>query len=596
MGFVATWATHRHVRALCAGVLLGLLALVPAVPALADAPRTPPDPAAVTTVETADSGGSEGVAAAPEASGGDVPSAEATAGAASVEPAAPAPARPAAPAPAPPAAPAPHPTTDLVAAVATQTSVAATGSTAAGSSATASSTTGSSTTTPSSTTTTPVPLPGALSLSGKINVSGRSTSSLIYAGAGLSAVWTVRNTGASAVTGVTVRALNSDASCDVTALQPGTTTTCRTTALVLTQRMVDSGSVSIAGTARGVSRAAAVSSSQVLLTKVLPAAAKLAVVQRHQLLPDVNGDGKAGARDGLVFTYTVSNTGNVTVQGVGIGSSLLSAHGIRATCRVTTLAPGASTTCTAPGLVIRDSEATRAQLLSDARAAGMSPSGKPVSSPASLVRLSLAPSPSKAAGKPGKGSAASPTTRTPRAKPQARAPQPQLKPGLALAMRVASVVDNFDRNGISDVGDGIVYHYVVANVGQLSLSGVTLSDRLAVKAGGTIACPATTLQPGASMTCKATRPYIVTRSDFHAGELSNRATARAVVDRSGRSIGAAATLSRPLAVPLAQTVGPVIVASTLPFTGTSPAGLVYTGSALFMAGLGLMLVRRRLEA
>ena len=81
------------------------------------------------------------------------------------------------------------------------------------------------------------------------------------------------------------------------------------------------------------------------------------------------------------------------------------------------------------------------------------------------------------------------------------------------------------------------------------------------------------------MTCKATRPYIVTRSDFHAGELSNRATARAVVDRSGRSIGAAATLSRPLAVPLAQTVGPVIVASTLPFTGTSPAGLVYTGSA-----------------
>jgi len=584
MGFIAAWATHRHARALSAGVLLGLLALVPAVPALADSPETPPDPAAVTTVETADSGGSEGVAPAPVASGGDVPSAEATAGAASVEPAA-------APAPAPPAAPAPHPTTDLVAAAATGTS-----GTATGSSETGSSTTSPSTTSPSTTTTTPVPLPGALSLSGKINVSGRSTSSLIYAGGSLLAVWTVKNTGASAVTGVTVRALNRDASCDVATLQPGSTTTCRTTALVLTQRMIDSGSVSIAGTARGVSRGSAVSSSQALLTKVVPAAAKLTVAQRHQLLPDVNGDGKAGARDGLVFTYTVSSTGNVTVKGVGIGSSLLSAHGIRATCRVTTLAPGGSTTCTAPGLVVRDSEAARAQLLSDPRAAGTSPSGKPVSSPASLVRLSLAPSPSKAAGKPGKGSAASPTTRTPRAKAQARAPQPQLKPGLALAMRVASVVDNFDHNGISDVGDGIVYHYVVANVGQLSLSGVTLSDRLAVKAGGTIACPATTLQPGASMTCKATRPYVVTRSDFHAGELSNRATARAVVDRSGRSIGAAATLSRPLAVPLAQTVGPVIVASTLPFTGTSPAGLVYTGSALFVAGLGLMLVRRRLEA
>ena len=134
-------------------------------------------------------------------------------------------------------------------------------------------------------------------------------------------------------------------------------------------------------------------------------------------------------------------------------------------------------------------------------------------------------------------------------------------------MTVASVVDNFEHNGVSDVGDGIVYHYVVANVGQLSLSGITLSDVLERKTGGVIRCPATSLRPGAVMTCDATRPYIVTRTEFHAGELRNRATARAVVDRSGRSIGAAASLSRPLAVPLAQTVGPVIVGSALPFTG-----------------------------
>ena len=196
-----------------------------------------------------------------------------------------------------------------------------------------------------------------------------------------------------------------------------------------------------------------------------------------------------------MFTYTVSSTGNVTVKGVGIGSSLLSAHGIRATCRVTTLAPGGSTTCTAPGLVVRDSEAARAQLLSDARAAGMSPSGKPVSSPASLVRLSLAPSPSKAAGKPGRALQRHPRRGLRGQAAQARAPAPA-QAGTRACHEGRLGRDNFDHNGISDVGDGIVYHYVVANVGQLSLSGVTLSDRLAVKAGGTIACPATTLQPG----------------------------------------------------------------------------------------------------
>jgi len=371
--------------------------------------------------------------------------------------------------------------------------------------------------------------------------------------------------------------------------------------VILTQQMVDAGSVSVAGLGRGMSGGTILSSSQVQLTRLVPAAPGLAVVQSHQLRQDVNHDGRPGAKDRLAFTYTVSNTGNVTLKTPGITSSLLLAHGLRATCRLASLPPRVATTCLAQGLVVSSTEAAHHQLLSDARAAGVSPRGLRVSSPSSLVAVSLvwSQTPAAGTGKPAAGTPGKPAAQrvsTPKPKPAPKPPQPQLKPGLALAMTVASVVDNFEHNGVSDVGDGIVYHYVVANVGQLSLSGITLSDVLERKTGGVIRCPATSLRPGAVMTCDATRPYIVNRTEFHAGELRNRATARAVVDRSGRSIGAAASLSRPLAVPLAQTVGPVIIGSALPFTGVSPAPMAYTGVLLLLSGLSLMLLRRRLDA
>jgi hypothetical protein len=444
-----------------------------------------------------------------------------------------------------------------------------------------------------------VPQIGALSLSGSLSLSGGSDP--VRAGTGLLAAWTVRNTGSAVVTGVTVRGPAGDASCVQTSLQPGAVTTCRSSQMILTQQLVDAGSVSVAGLGRGMSGGTILSSSPVQLTTLVPAAPTLALVQSHQLRQDVNHDGRPGAKDRLAFSYTVANTGNVTLKSPGITSSLLLAHGLRATCRLASLPPRVATTCLAQGLVVSSAEAARHQLLSDARATGVSPHGLRVSSPASLVAVSLAWSQAPAAspGKPAVGTPAKSSARSvsvPKPKPAPKPPQPQLKPGLAIAMTVASVVDNFEHNGVSDVGDGIVYHYVVANVGQLSLSGITLSDVLERKTGGVIRCPATSLRPGAVMTCDATRPYIVTRTEFHAGELRNRVTARALVDRSGRSIGAAASLSRPLAVPLAQTVGPVIVGSALPFTGAAPAPLVYTGVLLLLSGLGLMLLRRRLDA
>ena len=267
-----------------------------------------------------------------------------------------------------------------------------------------------------------VPQIGALSLTGSLSLSGGSDPSRVRAGAGLLATWTVRNTGSAVVTGVTVRGPAGDAFCAQASLQPGAVTTCRSPQLTLTQQVVDAGSVSVAGLGRGMSGGTILSSSQVQLTKVIPAAPALAVAQSHQLRQDVNHDGRPGAKDRLAFSYTVSNTGNVTLKTPGITSSLLLAHGLRATCRLASLPPRVATTCLAQGLVVSSTEAARHQLLSDARAAGLSPRGLRVSSPASLVAVSLvwSQTPAASTGKPAVGTPGKPAAQrvsTPKPKP-----------------------------------------------------------------------------------------------------------------------------------------------------------------------------------
>ncbi len=57
---------------------------------------------------------------------------------------------------------------------------------------------------------------------------------------------------------------------------------------------------------------------------------------------DVNNNGIRDAGDTIPFSFVVTNTGQLTIENVGITDPLVGA----VTCPVTTLAPGASTTCT----------------------------------------------------------------------------------------------------------------------------------------------------------------------------------------------------------------------------------------------------------
>ncbi|MDQ7910998.1 SdrD B-like domain-containing protein [Phytohabitans sp. ZYX-F-186] len=93
------------------------------------------------------------------------------------------------------------------------------------------------------------------------------------------------------------------------------------------------------------------------------------------------------------------------------------------------------------------------------------------------------------------------------------------RPGIALDKTRDEPVD-VNQNGITDVGDTVVYHYKVTNTGNVPLTDVNVTDD---KVTG-ITCEKTTLAPAESTNCTSP-PYTFTQADADAGEVVNTAIA-----------------------------------------------------------------------
>ncbi|RFU39509.1 DUF11 domain-containing protein [Actinomadura logoneensis] len=260
--------------------------------------------------------------------------------------------------------------------------------------------------------------------------------------------------------------------CDTSPLDPGEGTTCRATYRV-TQEDLDAGSVSNTATAHGTPPDGTTVESQpdgVTVTAETDAAMTVEKSAEPTTFSSANQT--------ITYTYRVTNTGNVTLNDVGITDDLTGLSNI--TCETTTLAPGERTTCHAT-YTTTEQDLRNGQVHNTATAHGTPEGGQPVESGPSEATVTATPTP---------------------------------------AAEIA-VEKSAEPAAFSAADERITYTYRVTNTGEATLHDVGVTDDLAGLSN--ITCEATTLAAGQSTTCSAT--YTTTQADVDRGGVRNVATA-----------------------------------------------------------------------
>ena len=254
--------------------------------------------------------------------------------------------------------------------------------------------------------------------------------------------------------------------CPVTTLAPGASTTC-TGNYAVNQADLDAGAVTNNASATGTSAQGSLlpaTDSATAMAHALPA-----------LTLDKSATGGApfdAVGDMVTYSYSVTNTGNVTIQNLAVSDDKIAT----VTCPVTSLEPGASTICTA-SYSITQSDLDAGSVTNNARADGAATQG--TLSPASdSVSVSA-----------------------------------ESAPALSLSKSAVAGAP------FGVAGDVVSYQYVVANIGNVTIRNLAVSDDKIA----TLSCPMTTLVPGASTTC--TGNYTITQADMDAGSVTNNASA-----------------------------------------------------------------------
>jgi uncharacterized repeat protein (TIGR01451 family) len=297
----------------------------------------------------------------------------------------------------------------------------------------------------------------------------KSTTTTSYAAVGQVVPYSylVTNTG-----NVTISALSvtddkiATVTCPVTTLAPGADTTC-TGNYTITQADVDAGSVTNVATATGTPARGALPPATDSATVNAAATPTLTLDKTA-----VSGNPYDAVGDVVSYEYAVTNTGNVTISALTVTDDKIAS----VTCPVTTLAPGASTTCTGSYTIIQ-TDLDTGSVTNNASATGTPANG-------TLI--------------PATDSATVTATAAP-----------------ALTLDKTAVAGTpYDA-----VGDVVSYEYLVTNTGNVTINALTVTDDKIAS----VTCPVTTLAPGASTTCNGS--YTIAQGDLDAGSVTNNASA-----------------------------------------------------------------------
>jgi uncharacterized repeat protein (TIGR01451 family) len=282
----------------------------------------------------------------------------------------------------------------------------------------------------------------------------------------------------------------SPVTCPSSSLAPAVTETCTAT-YTTTQADVDAGSITNHATASGtppVGPVATASDSHTIPSNRIPSVG----ITKTANVANYSAPGTV-----ITYSYSVTNTGNVTLTSVGVTDPQPGLSAV--SCPSSSLAPSVSETCTA----------TYTTSQADVN------SGKITNT--------------------GTVSATTPTASTVSATNTLTVPAVQ-NPSVSLA-KTGSVTN------YSAPGTAITYSYAVTNSGNVTLTSVGVTDPQPGLSA--ISCPATTLAPSASEKCTAT--YTTTQADVDAGAITNTGTASATAP-----LGSTVTGSGSLTIPAVQ--------------------------------------------
>jgi uncharacterized repeat protein (TIGR01451 family) len=195
------------------------------------------------------------------------------------------------------------------------------------------------------------------------------------------------------------------------------------------------------------------------------------------------------------YSYLVTNTGNVTIANIAVIDNKLAT----VTCPETSLAPTASTTCTAAYTTV-DADVTAGAITNKATVTGDPSAGTldPVSD--SLTVTAAGP-----------------------------APAPKL-----------TITKTADPTTFSAAGQTITYTIVLTNSGNVAVTDPSVTDSLVTGLHCVVPLPAS-LAPGAKITCTAT--HVTTADDVTAGSWKNTATGAATYGETPLSVTADATVT-----------------------------------------------------
>jgi uncharacterized repeat protein (TIGR01451 family) len=307
-------------------------------------------------------------------------------------------------------------------------------------------------------------------------------------------------------------------SCTISSLAPAATASCAATGntYVITAADGTAGSVVNTATATGDAPGTITdptATDTVITPKVLPPTASL-TLDKSASVVDTNGNTVTGdAGDTITYSFSVTNTGTVTLAPVIVADPLLPTLA----CNIASLAPGATASCTATNnaYVITAADVTAGNVVNTATATGDAP-----------------------------GTIVDPTATDSTTTPTAATPTASVT-----LDKSASVVDTNGNTVTGDAGDTITYSFSVTNTGTVTLAPVTVADPLLPALGCTIA----TLAPSTTASCGATNnTYVITAPDVTAGTVVNTATATGdapgtIVDPTATDSATTSTAATPTA-------------------------------------------------